>query len=216
MIQETKDGSATIYSQQFDETYHSISGAIQEANHVFIDAGFKFCTKKEITIFEVGFGTGLNAFLTYIEAEKQAVNINYITIEKYPIKQEFVEKLNYYTFFEKKYKEIFHKIHAVEWGSDVKISQFFSIKKINADLIKYNFEKRIDLVYFDAFSYNSQPEIWSIDVFEKLYKAMNNNSIIVTYSAKGIIKQNIRTAGFIIKRLKGAAGKWHMLRATKF
>jgi len=215
MIKQTNDGSQTIYSQQFKQTYHSESGAIEESLHVFINKGLNFLNKKEITIFELGFGTGLNAFLSFMEAEKKKVKINYLTVEKYPVEQEFFLKLNFHKFFDKKYCNFFQQIHMAEWERDVALSQYFIIKKIKADFLEYKFDNKIDLVYFDAFSYSSQPEMWSEDVFAKIFEAMNNNSVLVTYSAKGIIKQNMRAAGFTIKRLKGAGNKWHMIRASK-
>ncbi len=215
MIKKTNDGSETIYSQEFNQTYHSETGAIDESLHVFIKNGFNYFHQKEITIFEVGFGTGLNAFLTFIETEKQKIKVNYITVEKYPVEPKFISKLNYHTFFDEKYHKIFEQIHSVEWGRTVILSDFFSIKKEKADFLNYNFENKIDLVYFDAFSFDSQPEMWSADIFTKIFNAMNNNSALVTYSAKGIIKQNMRTADFQIKRLKGAGNKWHMIRAKK-
>lgn len=215
MIKQTNDGSQTIYSEQFKQTYHSTSGAIEESLHVFINNGFNFLQKQEITIFELGFGTGLNAFLTFIEAEKRGIKVNYITVEKYPVEQDYFSKLNYHKFFDKKYSKFFEQIHTVEWENNVVLNYFFNLTKVKADFLDFKFENNIDLVYFDAFSYDSQPEMWSVGVFTKIFKAMNNNSILVTYSAKGIIKQNMRAAGFKIKRLKGAGNKWHMIRATK-
>jgi len=170
MIKQTNDGSQTIYSEQFKQTYHSTSGAIEESLHV---------------------------------------------VEKYPVEQDYFSKLNYHKFFDKKYSKFFEQIHTVEWENNVVLNYFFNLTKVKADFLDFKFENNIDLVYFDAFSYDSQPEMWSVGVFTKIFKAMNNNSILVTYSAKGIIKQNMRAAGFKIKRLKGAGNKWHMIRATK-
>ena len=214
-ITHTKDGSLTIFSKRFQQNYHSLSGAVSESKHVFIDAGLKYMKKNELTIFELGFGTGLNAILTYIEAENQGLKINYYTIEKYPIEIYKAQKLNYNLFFNKKYLSIFDKLHKSEWNTEHFLSENFTFKKIKADFLEYNFETTIDLFYFDAFSYDSQPLLWSENIFKKIFNAMNNNSVLTTYSAKGIIKQNLRNAGFSIKRIKGFAGKWHMLRAVK-
>ena len=211
----TKDGSKTLFSNRFQQNYHSLSGAVSESKHVFIDAGLKYMDKNELTIFELGFGTGLNAILTYIQAEKQNTKINYYTIEKYPVEISDAQKLNYDLFFNQKHLSVFEKLHNLEWNTKNILNKNFMFKKIKTDFLTYNFESKIDLFYFDAFSFDSQPLLWSADIFKKIYNSMNNNSILTTYSAKGVIKQNIRTAGFYVKRLKGFAEKWHMLRATK-
>lgn len=215
MIKTTKDGSHTIYNQQFDETYHSENGALQEANHVYINSGFRFLNLENITIFELGFGTGLNAFLTLLEAEKQQIKVKYISVEKYPLSSTEIEKLNYCDFFSEENKKKFDKIHELEWGREVVLNEWFTIQKEKKDFLEFIFDEKIDLVYFDAFSYNSQPELWSEQIFSKIFQAMKPNSVLVTYSAKGVVKQNLRAAGFEIQRLKGAGGKWHMLRAIK-
>ena len=215
MIETTKDGSKTLFSPKFQEHYHSISGAKLESEHVFINMGLNYIQKKEITIFELGFGTGLNAILTYIEAKRKNLKINYLAIEKYPVEIETALKLNYHLLSNNIQSSEFKKFHTIEWNKKYNFNEYFSLTKIKNNFLKYNFENKIDLFYFDAFSYNSQPELWSENIFTKIYKAMNFDGILTTYASKGIIKQNLKKAGFSIKRLKGAAGKWHMLRAKK-
>jgi len=219
----TADGSHTIYNQEIDEHYHSINGALAESIHIFINAGFNyFCQHlniKSINIFEVGFGTGLNTILTLIEAVKQNINVNYFTIEKYPINNEDAKKLNYFDFIEPEFKTYFNQIHEVEWNKMVKINSNFNLFKIENNLINFNFEtvstNNFDLIYFDAFSFEKQPELWSQLIFSNIYNHLNINGILLTYSAKGIIKQNLRAVGFEVKRLNGPKGKRHIIRALK-
>ena len=215
MVKLTNDGSDTLYSNRFKEHYHSTQGAVQESKHVYINAGFNFIEKDEIAIFELGFGTGLNAILTYIEAEKNRKKVNYITIERHPVEKTVIEKLNYTNFLNTKHQDIFNLLHKVEWERSHYIDENFIFRKINNNFADYNFDDKIDLCYFDAFSYNSQPELWTKEIFCKIYNSINPQGVLTTYASKGIIKQNLKDAGFTIKRLKGASGKWHMLRAVK-
>jgi len=208
----TQDGSFSLKSLFFDETYHSINGASSESMHVFINSGFNQISKDEISVFEVGFGTGLNAILTFNEAQKNRKNVNYISIEKFPIDFDIAKKLNYDILTDN--NEVFFKLHSCKWNKQHEISDFFTFTKIQADFTSFLFTKKFDVFYFDAFSYDTQPEMWSSIIFEKIYDATNKNGILVTYSSKGIVKQNLRSVGFLVKRLKGFK-KRHILRATK-
>ena len=219
-IVETSDGSHTIYAPKFDEHYHSINGAVQESKHVFINAGLKMCGKTEIRIFEVGFGTGLNAFLALLEAEQRKTKVFYTTIELYPLAEKDTEKLNYpqitdcHCGLERDTLEIFfRKIHAVEWGNKAEISPHFSIEKIKADFTAFDLKENIDVIFFDAFSPEKQPEMWSEKIFAKLYEHCNEGAILTTYCAKGIVRRAMQTAGFTVERLPGSQGKREMLRA---
>jgi len=214
-IETTKDGSHTIYNQIFDEHYHSINGAFAESMHIFIEAGFNFCNNQNINIFEVGFGTGLNAILTLIEAKKTNKKVDYFAIEKYPINENLVKDLNYFQFIDKEYINIFLEVHKTTWNQKNVITNNFSLTKIDGDLIDFIPENKYDIIYFDAFSYEKQPELWTESIFTKIYNSLNNNGILVTYSSKGIIKQNLRNSGFEVKRLPGPKGKRHILRAIK-
>lgn len=213
-IKITADGSCTLYREEIDETYHSTHGAIQESEHVFINAGLKRCTKKEISILELGFGTGLNAYLTYIFTnENQNLKIFYTAIEKFPIDHELVMQLNYTKF--KGNDQIFNQLHLCEWGKALKISENFFIEKIKTDFTGYNHKKNYDLIYFDAFSPDKQPEMWTEDIFRELYLHSNSGAILTTYCAKGDVRRAMKAAGFNVERLSGPPGKREMLRATK-
>jgi len=216
-LTETGDGSLSIFSHDFGETYHSINGAINESLHIFIDCGFKCIDKQEIRILEIGFGTGLNAFLTYLEAQKLQKIVCYTAIELFPLPECIYELLNYVELIEPTKALIFKKLHEVAWDEEVEIEEGFAINKIRTDLVSYCFanDKLFDLVYFDAFAPDTQPEMWTHEIFEKIYKTVAAGGILTTYSSKGTVKQNLRNAGFKVNRLKGPTGKRHILRAEK-
>ena len=214
-IKYTEDGSTTLYVPEFDETCHSIHGAVQESLHIFINAGLKECKEHSINILEVGFGTGLNAFLTLIEAEKSNKNIVYTTLEKYPVSKEIVRQLNYTKTYKVEYQEYFTKMHSCEWNKMQKISSHFFIHKIQCDFTQYNDLQQYNLIFFDAFSPEKQPEMWSEKMFEKLYKHCATDAILTTYCAKGTVRRAMAAAGFKVERLSGPVGKREILRATK-
>ncbi len=208
----TADKSPTLYFPELDEHYHSVNGAVQESLHIFINAGLKQIKKDKINILELGFGTGLNAILTLSEIKNSDKNVYYETIEKYPLLPEITDDL-----FSKNlhFKEIAEQINNTAWEKETKISDNFVLKKIKIDLSDYFPEKNFDLIYFDAFAPDKQPELWTEEIFAKLYKATNKNGILVTYSAKGTVKQALRSAGYTVKRLPGPAGKRHMVQAIR-
>ncbi len=208
----TADKSPTLYVPELNEHYHSVNGAGQESLHVFINAGLKQIKKDKINILEIGFGTGLNAILTFINAEKTKQNIYYEAIEKFPLSADIIKDIIADSFYE---KEIAEQIHNSVWEKEIKISENFILKKINIDLKNYFPDRTFDLIYFDAFAPDKQPELWTEKIFSKLYKATNRNGILVTYSAKGTVKQALRNAGYFVKRLLGPAGKRHMVQAIK-
>ncbi len=212
-ILKTEDGSVTLESSRFSETYHSTKGAVSESKHIYINAGLKNIDKDTIRVFEVGFGTGLNAILTLCEALKSKKKIYYTTIEKYPIGSGEIEQISF-AEIECFNRHIFRQLHGIRGEKYTKIDDNFYFRAVYDDILNYNFDEKYDLVYFDAFSYNSQPEMWSVNVFSKLYNSLNNNGVLTTYSAKGVVKQNLRTAGFDVKRIKGYK-KRHSLIAEK-
>lgn len=214
-IIKTNDGSNSLYVPELNEHYHSIYGAVQESMHVYINNGFNFCSVNPISILEIGFGTGLNAFLTYLESKKTNRIVNYTTIELYPIEDYVVRQLNYPEFINNDEKDFFYDIHHAKWDCKIKINDAFAINKINQDVVLYQPDEHFDLIYFDAFAPEKQPELWTVEIFDKLYQHLNNNGILVTYSAKGIVKRALREVGFTVKRLPGPPGKWEMLRAVK-
>jgi len=211
----SKDGSHTLYREDIDETYHSRHGAIQEALHVFIEMGLKEVekSKKEINILEVGFGTGLNALLTCLNSKS---SINYIGLETFPLQSKVLDDLNYDTTVNgDNSQEIFNSIHNAPWEVKYPITSLFSIKKVENEIQKFEITQPIDLVYYDAFGPNSQAEMWDISIFEKLYKAMSSSGVFVTYCAKGQVRRDLKSVGFVMERLEGPPGKREMLRGKK-
>jgi tRNA U34 5-methylaminomethyl-2-thiouridine-forming methyltransferase MnmC len=214
-IKITGDGSATLYVPKIDEIYHSIHGAVQESLHIFINNGLKLCNKENINILETGFGTGLNAFLTLIEAEQSNKQIVYTALEKYPVNMETVEKLNYPALCNAGYRDYFAKLHLCEWNKTLKISSHFSIRKILCDFTRYTGLQEYDIVFFDAFSPEKQPEMWSEKMFAKLYRHCRRGAILTTYCAKGSVRRAMMAAGFRAERLPGPPGKRQMLIGYK-
>jgi tRNA U34 5-methylaminomethyl-2-thiouridine-forming methyltransferase MnmC len=213
-IQTTSDGSKTVYSEEFQETYHSIHGAVVESTHVFIDAGFKACNKNPVNIFEVGFGTGLNAFLTFIEVERHKISVNYQTIELLPLDKSITDYLEYPELLSSDLS-VFRAMHDALWNETTEITSLFRLKKIKADLIDFKTVERYDLVYFDAFSPARQPELWSEEIFRKLFNQLTIGGILTTYCAKGNVRRTMEKVGFKTERLPGPPMKREILRARK-
>ena len=218
-IIETADGSKTIKIEDWNEQYHSIHGALQEAKHVYIEAGLKnflnnFQCSEIIRIMEIGFGTGLNAYLTAVESNNQLNKIFYHGIEAYPLKSIELKKLEYHKITGLD-PEVFHKIHRCSWGVEHEISPNFSIfkrKQLFSTIDDINF---FDIIYFDAFGPRVQPELWSEKIFLKMYKALKPKGVIVTYSAKASVRRILLKIGMKVERLSGPPGKREMLRAVK-
>lgn len=212
-IVTTSDGSSTIYFPEWKEHYHSIHGAIQEANHVFIKRGLSLFSSAEVAILEIGFGTGLNAFITLLEAEKRKLSISYVGVEAYPITLEEVEKLNYPEQLNAS-KDIFHQLHEIPWEQNIEISSRFNLKKRHQFFEQINDVSKFDLIYFDAFGAGVQPELWTESIFKKMYQALKSHGVLVTYAAKGSVRRAMLEVGFKVERLPGPPGKREMLRAT--
>lgn len=214
----TDDGSTTIHLPDWDEQYHSKHGAIQEAYHVFINTGLFYFLKqlqpKPIKILEIGFGTGLNAFITLLESEKNSIPINYTGIEAYPILSTEIEKLNYPLELNGSDK-LFKEIHQSEWENAIVLTNHFSILKKKQSFLEINDENSFHLIYFDAFGARVQPELWTEQIFKKMYKALKKDGVLVTYSAKGSVRRAMQSVGFVVERLPGPPGKREMLRARK-
>jgi tRNA U34 5-methylaminomethyl-2-thiouridine-forming methyltransferase MnmC len=212
----TSDGSHTIYVPDIDEHYHSVHGAIQESNHIFIKNGFEICKADPLNIFEVGFGTGLNALLTALKCLSGNKEVNYTSIEKYPLYEHIVRSLNYSDYAGENAKEIFQVIHSVPWNISVNVCKNFNLKKIEADLTTYTISGRYDLIYFDAFGPDKQPEMWTREIFDKIASITNRQGIFVTYSAKGEVRRALKSRGFEVTLLPGPPGKRHMISSVKF
>jgi tRNA U34 5-methylaminomethyl-2-thiouridine-forming methyltransferase MnmC len=215
-IIHTSDGSTTIHIKEWDECYHSKHGAIQEAKHVFIKNGLALFPNQKVSILEIGFGTGLNAFITYLEAQELGQTIDYVGVEAYPISEEELQSMNYPEELDAlDSKAVFDKMHAVNWEVKNDLSESFSLTKRKQFFEKINDIEKFDLIYFDAFGYRVQPELWSVSVFERMFKSLKNNSVLVTYAARGVIKRNMIEVGFTVEKLAGPPGKREMFRARK-
>ncbi|WP_179345640.1 tRNA (5-methylaminomethyl-2-thiouridine)(34)-methyltransferase MnmD [Winogradskyella ursingii] len=219
----TSDGSKTIQIEEWNEQYHSIHGAINEANHVFIKHGLLFCFENilksqnpnEFSILEIGFGTGLNAFLTLIEAKNLNININYVGVEAYPVEKDEIIQLNYVPLISKNNKEEFNQLHDVSWESRHQITPNFQLEKQQKFFKDINAEDSFNLIYFDAFGARVQPELWTEEIFSIMFKALKINGVLVTYSAKGSVRRAMQAVGFEVERLPGPPGKREMLRSVK-
>lgn len=213
----TSDGSSSIFVEELQETYHSVFGAIQEANHVYLKEGFSQMSKSEFTILEMGFGTGLNAFLTALETQKQHKAVRYHAVEGFPITQDEVAVLNYpQQVDDMQAVACFKQLHQNDWEVELQINDGFRLKKIKALFEDVQLESGFyDLIYFDAFGYPYQPELWSEQIFKKMYDALTPQGILVTYACRGPIKVAMRNVGFRVERLAGPPGKRQMLRAHK-
>jgi tRNA U34 5-methylaminomethyl-2-thiouridine-forming methyltransferase MnmC len=215
-IIQTSDGSTTIHLPDWDECYHSKHGAIQEAKHVFIKNGLSLFEGKSISILEIGFGTGLNAFITYLEAKKYNQTIDYVGVEAYPISPEEVLQMNYVAELEAETERpVFEKMHQCDWEEKVTVSNDFDLTKRKQFFNEISDEDKFDLIYFDAFGYRVQPELWSTEIFERMYKALKKDSVLVTYAARGVVKRSMQEVGFTVEKLAGPPGKREMFRATK-
>jgi tRNA U34 5-methylaminomethyl-2-thiouridine-forming methyltransferase MnmC len=208
-IVATSDGSQTLRHHITGETYHSVNGAVAESMHVFIHNGFEAHPARHVRILEAGFGSGLNALLTLHAAENTGRSVEYTAIELYPLGPEIVREMDYAS------DPLFVKMHDTPWNGKYDITEWFSLTKIDGDLADTQFTTIFDIVYYDAFAPDSQPELWTEEIFRRIYDALAPGGILVTYSAKGDVKRALRAAGFTVSRLEGAPGKRHMLRAVK-
>ena len=213
----TEDGSHTLYIPEMDEHYHSMHGAVQESKHVFIEAGYNAVAKDKLIIFEVGFGTGLNALLTLKESHINRKRVQYFSIEKYPLTPEEYSTLNYAQIQGKQYSEYFLKLHQCNWDIPVEITNNFIFTKLRGDITNFCFDQLplFDLIYFDAFAPNKQDGLWSSRIFNQLYTNSNNNAVLVTYCAKGEVRRTMQAAGFSVQRIPGPPGKREMIKAMK-
>ncbi len=213
----TADGSKTIYIPEMNENYHSTNGAFQEALHVFIQNGIRtFNQTGEITVFEMGFGTGLNALLTLVEAVNSNRKINYIGIEAFPVELELIQEINYEKLVNEQFTESFSLMHSLPWEHKHELNNKFSFQKIHAKIQDYQpINSSADIIYFDAFGPKVQQEVWTIDVLKKMHDILKPNGIIVTYCAMGQMKRDLKSLGFKVEGLPGPPGKREMTRAIK-
>lgn len=213
----TKDGSHTIAIPEKGVTYHSVHGAVQESLHVFMEAGLgavlTSSNKPEVSVFEMGFGTGLNAFLTALVAEEQQIHVSYTAVEAFPLPVEEALQLNYTDTLG--HAALFAQLHRSAWNAAVTINEQFTLCKVQTELAAFLPSQTFDLVYYDAFAPSVQPELWTKEIFEKLYGIMNANGVLVTYCSKGDVRRALLAAGFSVEKMQGPPGKREMLRAKK-
>ncbi len=215
-IIQTLDGSTTIRIDEWDECYHSKHGAIQEAQHVFIKNGLSLFQNRTVSILEIGFGTGLNAFITLLEAKKMNQSIDYVGIEAYPISPDEVLQMNYVSELNATQEsDIFTMMHESAWEEKIALREDFLLTKRKRFFQEIDDRGVFDLIYFDAFGYRVQPELWSTDIFKRMFTALKSNGVLVTYAARGVVKRSMLEVGFTVEKLAGPPGKREMFRATK-
>lgn len=217
VLKKTADGSSTFYLPEMDEQYHSMNGAVTESRHIFLDMGFEYHPVRNPVVFEVGFGTGLNALVTAIRAGASRRKVFYITMEKYPLDIQLISELNYGHLFPEGGYELFASIHECGWDVRVNVTPFFEIYKMKIDFTSPDWElpQKSDVIYFDAFGPDKQLEMWTSENLLRLYHCMNPGGVLVTYSAKGEVRRRLQKAGFRTERLPGPPGKKEMLRGIK-
>ena len=227
-IIKCEDGSFSIRSERFQQTYHSETGALAESRYVYLESGLEYYLAQHpgtgsVRIVEAGLGTGLDVLLAAVKAETGHFDIDYHVIELYPLEEDEWKKLEYGGLLSETgidIDNIFHRIHSCRWNESVRISEHLTLHKIKgdiSDLSLYAEEalRETDVVFFDAFSPDCQPELWSYEIFKALYDNLTEGGVLTTYSAKGMVKENLRAAGFFVKRLKGIGHKRHIVRAVK-
>lgn len=212
----TEDGSHSVRIQNSNITFHSVKGAIQESMHVFIQAGLndylQHTSVKQLTIFELGFGTGLNALLTANIALEKQISIAYTSVDAYPLPDVILSQLQYNSADE---HQLYKKITHAAWNSNIIIHEYFLLRKQNILLLDFNTLDRFDIVYFDAFAPNDQPELWTKKVFDKIYDYIKPNGFLITYCAKTTVRKALAEAGFVVEKLPGPPGKREIVKATK-
>ncbi len=210
----TADGSTTLLDKDKQVTYHSVHGAVQESVHVYIRNGLEqFLYLNEIKVLEMGFGTGLNAILTWNFAHLHKKKIEYTTFEKFPLEADLVRFLHFEKTTDEAEKLL--QLHKTSWRLATRLSDFFSLTKLNDDFLNCTFQSKFHLVYYDAFAPSAQPELWTPSIFELIYNALCSDGMLVTYCAKGQVKRDLKTVGFYVEALPGPPGKREMIRAIK-
>ena len=212
----TDDGSHSISSEEGKLTYHSHHGAIQESQHVFIDAAlhYKTAASNSLRILEIGFGTGLNAFMTYLEANQSKLDLHYTTFELYPIDNTIAFQLNYPEILDAQSSvSIFQQLHSSEWATEIILGEHFTFRKFQQSFLDIDEKGEYDIIYFDAFAPDAQPELWEQPLLQKMYNALKPNGVLTTYCAKGSVKRSLKAVGFRIEKLASPLGKREMTRA---
>ena len=216
LIEETADGSPTLYREDIDEHYHSVKGALAESRHVYLETGWRKAaeTSRPVRVFEVGFGTGMNAAITAAASLVSGIPTDYFSVELYPLPKETTDLVA--ETLGKEYRDAFERVNESPWEEPIRINTYFTLQKMKADLLMMDIPKEIDAVYFDAFAPEKQPEMWDEAIFRKIYMSMKPGGVLTTYCAKGSIRRMLQQIGFITERLPGPpGGKREILRAIK-
>lgn len=210
----TTDGSHTLYIPELDEHYHSVKGAVTESLHVYVGLGLRhaFAERKGVNtlrVFEVGFGTGLNALLTLEVSQQEEVQIHYTSVELYPLDWQQAQTLDYLNPTQ------FKLLHELPWNNSIAVNDYFTLHKVMGNILTVDIPE-VDVVYFDAFAPEKQPELWSPELFRRIYEALSPGGVLTTYCAKGVVRRMLQDVGFSVERLDGPpGGKREVLRATK-
>jgi tRNA U34 5-methylaminomethyl-2-thiouridine-forming methyltransferase MnmC len=212
----TADGSVTIAIPELQVTYHSKHGAIQESMHVFIEAGLRPLLHQQDTlrIFEMGFGTGLNALLTMMEANQQQQEICYEAVEAFPLEKELLPQLNYCEHTPD-WQDKFEQLHTIPWNKPAVVTEYFTLHKHSQSLFNYSTNQGFNIIYYDAFAPNAQPELWTVEAFTQLFNLLDDQGVLVTYCSKGDVRRAMKAAGFTVEKIPGPPGKREMIRAKK-
>jgi len=216
----TGDGSVSLHVPTLNQTYHSRHGALTEAQYVYIQQGLAFWHQQtqasSVSVFEMGFGTGLNALLAAAYAEQQQLSIYYETLEKYPLSPEELSSMDYDQLLKgDTTTQIFHQIHQCSWEVTQAVPPFFELLKKKMGVEEYASKTLFDLIFYDAFGHHAQPELWGTERMQKCYELLRPNGVWVSYCAKGSVRRSLQEVGFVVERLPGAPGKREMLRAVK-
>ncbi|MCY7351810.1 MAG: tRNA (5-methylaminomethyl-2-thiouridine)(34)-methyltransferase MnmD [Cytophagaceae bacterium] len=217
----TTDGSHTLFSERFGQAYHSAHGALTESRRVYLELGFEYVAGQNppVRVLEMGFGTGLNALLTWMEAEKRGLPVQYTALEAYPIGLEDVAVLNYDQVLK---SNRLRALHEAAWGEDVSLSEWFTLRKMATTLEEFCADgergspvEEVDVIYFDAFGPRTQPELWTAEIFTALAKRLRSGGVLTTYSSKGSVRRALKQAGFTVEKHRGPPGKLEVVRAIK-
>jgi tRNA U34 5-methylaminomethyl-2-thiouridine-forming methyltransferase MnmC len=211
----TEDGSHSLFNSQYNQHYHSVSGALKESRHIYMNLGlipFLETSQEPLRVFEMGFGTGLNAFLTWQAAKHYSKQIYYTGVEAFPVTLEEASKLNYETVTS---ETGLMKLHTSEWGVTHQLSEYFRFRKEHMTLQEFVADSLFDVIYYDAFDPKAQPELWTEEILSKIAAQTRPGGVLVTYSSKGIVKRALAAVGFSVEKHKGPGKKWHVLRAVK-
>lgn len=212
----TGDGSYTLFSPTLNERYHSSRGSLNESKHVFIDEGLRSVKADRIDVLEVGLGTGLNALLTWIDADERNVNVRYTALEPFPLDAELIRSVHHPSICDvPELEERFLKMMVAPMGEEQRVSDHFHFTRVDPPVLKFMANEAFDLIYFDAFGPRAQPEMWRLEVMQHLFNTLRPNGRLVTYCAKGVVRRTMEAAGFICERPPGPPGKREMLRAVR-